>query len=104
MSEALKYDDGKPPIGLVDRKALEGLAQVLAYGANKYSKQNWRLGMKYSRLYNATLRHLFAFIDGEDYDPESGLPHLDHAMFGLMVLSNYTKSGRTELDDRYKGL
>lgn len=97
---AVRDDHGKPPLGLIDYTAQVGLANVLAYGAEKYDIYNWRKGMHFSRLYNATLRHLGKFIDGEDIDPESGLYHIDHAQFGLMVLSNFNKL-RPEWDDRY---
>ena len=95
-----KFDTNKLPLGLIDKTALDGLAAVLQYGAGKYAAQNWRLGLQYSRVYDAALRHLTAFIDGEDCDPESGLPHVDHAMCCLMFLSNFSKK-RKDLDDRY---
>lgn len=96
----LKYDNGKPPMSLLDRKWLEGVAQVLGFGANKYAAHNWRKGITYSRLSDAALRHLLAFNDGEDTDPESGLSHLYHASCCLMFLSNMAIT-KPELDDRY---
>lgn len=104
MSEqkGIKYDQGKPMIGLIPPEALIDVANVFTYGANKYSSHNWRGGLKFSRLYDAVLRHLFAFIGGEDKDPESGLPHLAHACCGLMMLLTISKT-REDLDDRFKG-
>ena len=99
--KADKHDQNKLPLGLIDKTAIDGLAAVLQYGANKYSVQNWRKGLVYSRVYDAALRHLTAFIDGEDFDVESGLPHVDHALCCLMFLSNFSKT-RKDLDDRYK--
>jgi len=98
---AEKFDQGKPPLSLLDRKALEGTAQILAYGGRKYALHNWRKGLRYTRLSDAVLRHLLAFIDGEDIDPESGLPHVDHAACGIMFLQNMTRT-RPDLDDRHK--
>lgn len=95
-----KYDDGKPPLSLLDRYALEQTAQVLAFGARKYDAHNWRGGIRYSRLSDAALRHLHAFIDGEDDDPESKLPHLAHAMCCVMFLL-WTSRNRPDLDDRF---
>jgi len=96
-----KQDLDKPRLGLVDSLFLWGLARVLTFGANKYSEHQWRGGISYSRLYNALQRHLTAWNAGEDTDPESGLPHLDHAACELMFL-RWMSEHRTDLDDRYK--
>jgi len=96
-----KYDDGKAPMGLLPRVALLDTAKVLAFGAAKYGRDNWKQGLKWTRLSDAALRHLYAFIDGEDDDEESGLPHLAHCMCCLMFLSWHTRH-RKNLDDRYK--
>jgi hypothetical protein len=97
----LKYDESKPRMDLLDFSALEGLSKVLTFGANKYAAHNWRKGISYSRLVAAMLRHLAAIQRGEDIDPESGLPHIDHLGCCWMFLSNMTKT-RPDLDDRYK--
>lgn len=98
---AMKFDVEKPRMDLLDRKALDGLAKVLTFGANKYSANNWRGGFNYSRLTAAAMRHLLAVMDGEDIDPESGLPHIDHLGCCWMFLSNMMKT-RPDLDDRHK--
>lgn len=100
--EGRKDDGGKPPMELLDRAALEGLASVMGFGRTKYGANQWRQGFKHSRLIGAAMRHLMAVADGEDTDAESGLPHVDHAMACLMMLSNMQKT-RPDLDDRYKG-
>ena len=97
----VKHDTGKPMLDLIDPLAIEGLAAVLTFGANKYAAHNWRGGFKYSRLIAALLRHLFAIMRGEDKDPESGLPHIDHVGCCWMFLSNMSKT-RPDLDDRHK--
>lgn len=96
-----KNDTDKPPMSLLDRYALEQIANVLAFGAKKYAKHNWRKGLEYSRLLDAALRHLLAFADGEDNDPESGLSHIAHAGCCVMFLLWMSKN-RTDLDDRHK--
>lgn len=98
----LKYDTEKPRTDLLDPLALEGLAAVLAFGAKKYAAHNWRGGISYSRLLGAALRHTFSILRGEDIDPESGLPHVDHLGCCWMFLSNMMKT-RPDMDDRYKG-
>lgn len=100
---ATKYDQGKPRIGLISSKWLLGIANVLTFGANKYGDHNWKLGFPTSRLFDALQRHLLAWNDGEDYDPESGLHHLDHAACCLMFLKHQMIT-KPQLDDRYKDI
>jgi hypothetical protein len=99
--EAKKYDGEKPRMDLLDPLALEGLAKVLTFGAQKYAPNNWRNGFNYGRVIAAMYRHLMALQRGEDIDPESGLPHIDHLGCCWMFLSNLTKT-RPDLDDRWK--
>ena len=96
----IKHDTGKAPIDLVDGEAIIAIADVLAFGAQKYAAHNWRAGIAWSRLYSATMRHLLAFWSGEETDPESGLPHLAHALCGLMFL-HWHAQHRRDLDDRW---
>jgi hypothetical protein len=96
-----KFDQGKPRMELLSREAMVQIAQVLTFGAQKYDAHNWRGGIAWSRVLGAALRHLTAFIDGEDTDPESGISHLAHAGCCIMFLLEYEKTHK-ELDDRYK--
>ena len=80
---------------------LEGVGDVLAFGARKYDVHNWRGGIKYSRLLGAALRHLLAISRGEDTDKESGKGHVFHLACCVMFLSWHLKH-RKDLDDRYK--
>jgi hypothetical protein len=95
-----KFDSGKPPLSLLDPYALTEVAKVLAFGAGKYDKHNWRRGISYSRLMDAALRHLMDFNNGEDLDPESKLSHIAHASCCLMFLL-WMVQHRSDLDDRY---
>lgn len=101
QSTGVKFDQDKPRVDLLDSLALEGIAKVLGFGAKKYAAHNWRGGIAYSRLMGAAMRHLFAIQRGEDVDPESGLPHVDHLGCCWMFLSNMMKT-RPDLDDRWK--
>lgn len=96
-----KDDAGKLPIGLWSRYAIEDVAAILDYGAHKYAAHNWRKGIEWQRTIDAALRHLIAFNSGEDYDPESGLPHIAHAACNLMFLMEYAHT-HPELDNRHK--
>jgi hypothetical protein len=102
MSEVgLKNDAEKPPISLVPTCAITGMANAFAYGAKKYSKHNFRNGLAYSRLVDATMRHLLAFVEGEDVDKESLNLHIDHALASLAMLKFMTVH-KQDMDDRWK--
>src|SRR5579872_6543918 len=70
---AVKFDAGKYRFSLLPADALEKVAEVGTYGAKKYGDGNWLNGggMAWSRLYDACIRHLFAFKSGEVMDKES---------------------------------
>lgn len=98
MSGGTKYDSEKPRMDLLDPWALEGLAAVLTFGANKYDPHNWRLGIKNSRLVSSLERHLGAIKKGEYIDGESGLPHIDHLGCNWMFIS-YNFKQRPDMND-----
>jgi len=100
---AIKFDQEKIRIDLISTVAIEELAKVLTYGAKKYTAHNWRSGLARSRLLGAAIRHVFAFMRGEDRDPESGLSHLAHAMCCLMFLLEFVTTGGGT-DDRWDEL
>lgn len=81
-----KFDEGKPQWHLLPIKALIEVIKALMHGKKKYGAWNWAQGGDYSRIYDATLRHITAWWDGEDLDPESGLSHLAHAACGVLFL------------------
>jgi len=101
----LKADGGKPRMDLLPSLPLESIAQVLTFGAEKYDAHNWRKGIEFSRVYGALQRHLAAFNEGEDIDPESGLHHLAHAGCNILFLLEFAQRERYKaLDDRYNPL
>ena len=95
----VKYDDGKPRYDLLPSDALEELVAVYTYGANKYRDRNWEVGMRWGRVFAATMRHLWAWMRGESYDPDTGFHHAAHAAFGCFALIAFDKRGIGE-DDR----
>ena len=97
----VKFDGDKLRYDLIPADALRQLAEVYTMGAKKYDDNNWRKGIKWSRIYGAIQRHINAFWEGEDMDPESGLNHLSHAAWGCFTLLNYFKE-KKEYDDRWK--
>lgn len=102
LKQGHKDDSGKPHLALWSSVAIEETGKVLTFGANKYSPYNWRKGMSWVRVMSACLRHIFAWLSGQDKDPETGLSHLGHAMCCLMFLMDY-EVNHPEFDDRYKG-
>ena len=90
----------KPPIGLIPGAALVECSMVAALGSEKYGPFNWRTQpievMEYA---HAALRHLLAFIDGEDADPESGRHHLAHVMQTAAIVLDATSIGSV-IDNR----
>lgn len=89
----VKADTGKTDWSLMPFEVIEDINKVLEFGAQKYSANNWKAGtgFKYTRILNSLLRHIFAYIRGEDNDPESGLSHLAHAGCNIVFLLYYAK-------------
>ena len=83
-------------IELVSPEFILATAMILTHGAKKYDAENWRKGIKYKRIYGGIQRHLLAWFNGENNDPDSGCPHLWHASCGLMFLITY------DMHDRYR--
>jgi len=87
--EGIKYDGDKIRFDLLPFHALEKVAWIASQGAKKYADENWRKVRPGSRYVAAALRHLVAFMQGEDcdQDPLTGNHHLAHvainAMFAL---------------------
>lgn len=96
---AHNYDSGKLRYDLLPPDGLEELAKVYTDGPIKYAERNWEKGMSWSRAFGSLLRHAWAWMSGEDIDPESGHHHMAHAAFRCLQLVAYSKRGVGE-DDR----
>ncbi len=92
----IKKDSGKLMMSLIEPKFVEGVAATLTMGAEKYSIDNWKLCEEPRRYKDALLRHLYAYLDGELVDPESGLSHMYHIGFNAMALDYFD---RRSIDD-----
>lgn len=99
--QALRYNHGKLQWSMVDFKSLEGMVRVLEMGAEKYSKDNWKLGMPVTQVCESLLRHLFSFMSGETNDQESGQSHMSHVMVNAMFIE-YIMREKSQFDDRKK--
>lgn len=75
-------------------------AMALTEGMVKYGRANFRaVGVRASIYLDACLRHLAQWDDGEEIDPDSGLPHLGKALACLAILVDAQACGKL-VDDR----
>lgn len=73
-------------------------------GALKYGRSNFRaVGVRASIYYDAARRHLDAWFEGEDTDPDSGLPHHAHALACIAILVDAQAAGKLTDDRMYGG-
>lgn len=73
---------------------------ALLDGALKYGRSNWRaVGVRASIYVDAAKRHLNKWFEGETVDPDSGLPHLAHALACLAIVIDAEVAGKLT-DDR----
>lgn len=84
-NQKIKADADKLMLELIPPSAIFALGRVLTYGAKKYGSNNWQQ-VEQERYVGALLRHLYAFVDGEEIDQESGLPHLEHVLTNAVFL------------------
>lgn len=93
MTEARKDDAAKLRMDLIPPEALFALAAVLTHGADKYGERNWERGMDRGRIVAALLRHLTAWMAGEDADPDSGMRHSAHVLTNAAFLVAHEARG-----------
>ena len=93
----------KAPMSTVSAPVMAELGVAMLEGACKYGRHNYRVvGVRASVYYDATLRHLFSWWEGEDVDPDSGLSHVTKAITSLVVLRDAMLHKMVE-DDRPPG-
>lgn len=97
--QASRYNEGKIRYDLLEPHAIEELAKVFTKGAEKYAPFNWMKGMPWSKMLASMKRHIASFEKGEDFDAETGLPHMAHAAWNALGLVTYMKY-HPQLDDR----
>ena len=81
-----RFNEGKPQWHQLHFKSLLPLIRVMEYGEKKYGKDNWKKGQDIPSLCDCAMRHLTAFMDGEELDPESGVSHIGHIMANCMMI------------------
>lgn len=81
-----RNNTGKLPYELIPPHTMTALASVLQVGAQKYSPRNWEKGMPHSTSYASLMRHLLAWWQGQETDPETNLPHSWHVLWNAMAI------------------
>jgi hypothetical protein len=84
----------KVDLSVVPPSSILHLATAMMDGAVKYGPFNWRDNPVLARVYVAAgMRHLLQFLDGEDFDPVSGVHHLGHAMACCAIVLDAEETG-----------
>lgn len=79
----------KVPFSTVPTPVVAEIGLAMLEGGRKYGRHNYRkIGVRASVYYDAFMRHITAWWEGENIDPDSGLNHLTKAMACLVVLKD----------------
>lgn len=90
----------KPSVSKIPPVALLHCAHAMMDGAKKYSPYNWRAkNVRASIYYDAAVRHLMAWFEGEREADDSRVHHLGHAMACCAILLDAEANKNLE-DDR----
>ena len=90
----------KCPLHLVPPALAIGVAEAMKNGADKYGAYNFReSGIAASVYIGAILRHLYAYMDGEDCARDSQIHHLKHIGASIALMLDSMAKG-TYVDDR----
>jgi hypothetical protein len=98
-NDALRYDDDKAAFDLIPPEAMEALAWHYTRGARKYERRNWEKGMNWCRCFGSMMRHAWAWMRGEDFDPETSSHHMIAVAWNAIALFSYSYRGIGK-DDR----
>ena len=92
-AQGYKDDSSKIRYSLLPVGTVNQVVQVLEFGSKKYADNNWqKVPNARTRYYDAAMRHIDAWWNGELIDSDKGdqkgshLPHLAHAICCLMFL------------------
>jgi hypothetical protein len=91
----------KLPLHLWPTTATAAGSIALLCGALKYGRANWRhAGVRATIYADAIRRHLDAWLEGEEVDPDDGVPHLWAILAGTAILID-AKAAAKLTDDRH---
>jgi len=95
----------KPSLSAIPPAGMFHLGLAMDNGRNKYGAMNWREKKVSSSIYyDAALRHLLSWYDGEDYAEDSGVHHLGHAMACLSIVLDAMETGNLNDDRPHMGV
>ena len=90
----------KAPLSTVPLGVVVEVGVGMLEGAAKYGRHNYRCaGIRESVYFDATMRHLVSYWEGEDIDADSGLSHITKALCSLFVWRDAQMQGMAT-DDR----
>jgi hypothetical protein len=73
-------------------------------GMLKYGRCNFRaIGVRASIYHDAAKRHLDAWFEGEECDPDDGVPHLSAALACIAIIVDAEAAGKLNDDRQYNG-
>lgn len=73
-------------------------------GMLKYGRSNFRaVGIRASIYIDAAKRHLDAFFEGEECDPDDGVPHLAAALACIAIIVDARAAGKLNDDRQISG-
>ena len=98
----------KVPFSTVPAEVIAEIGLAMLEGARKYGRHNYRIiGVRASVYYDAALRHLTSWFEGQDIDPDSGLSHITKALACLtvlrdgMIIGNWVDDRPPSLDENW---
>jgi hypothetical protein len=90
----------KVNLNLVPQSSIIYQALAMEDGAKKYGPYNWRQNKVIASIYvSAAMRHIGAWLDGEEVAEDSQKPHLAHALACLGIIVDALETGNL-VDDR----
>lgn len=90
----------KAPMSTVPANVLAEIGVAMLEGSVKYGRHNYRAaGVRSSVYYDAVMRHVMSWWEGEDIDPDSNMSHITKALSCLTVLRDAQMQGMCT-DDR----
>lgn len=96
------FGSRKAGLSCISRQVMYEVGLAMLEGALKYGRHNYRVaGVRASTYYDACGRHMDAWWEGQDIDPDSGaqLHHVTKAIAGLTVVRDSMLAGNWT-DDR----
>lgn len=90
----------KAPMSTVPANVMAEIGLAMLEGTAKYGRHNYRaVGVRASVYYDALMRHMMAWWEGEDLDPDTGVSHVTKAIACMVVLRDSMHQENWE-DDR----